>query len=105
MLEAGKIFSAIIIITVPIVYSDAYTLDWHIAIKIALWVALLIDYVFVFHILDKACETNDKVKVNMKSNKNWNETDSSSEFFIGNAPKINIEKNHQITIDELLEEK
>lgn len=88
MLEAGKIFSAVIIITVPIVYSNAYTLDWHIGFKIALWAALLIDYIFVFHILDKACEANDKVKVNKKKD-----------------IKEEIEENHQITIDKFLEEK
>lgn len=66
ILETGKIFSAIVILTIPIIYADAFALRWHIALKITLWIALFIDYIFVFHIIDKACDAVDKVNENNK---------------------------------------
>ena len=85
--EAGKLFLGIVIIIIPIIYADAFALRWHIALKIALWIALTIDYFFVSCIIDKACDTVDKANKNNK----YRLKDK--------------EQYHQTTINEYVEEK
>ena len=90
ILEAGKIFVAIVTFMIPIIYADAFTLNWHVGLKIGMFVLLMADYIFLFHIIDKACDVSDKVNINNKKDTKEN---------------IKEEENHQMTIDEFLEEK
>ena len=65
VLEAGKIFVATMIIIIPIIFASAYLIDLHWIVKLIAWLLLFVDFIIVFHIIDRICCSDDYiVKVN-----------------------------------------
>lgn len=92
VLEAGKIFVAIMIIIVPIIFASAYIIDLHLFIKLIAWFLLFVDFIFVFHLIDRICNPNDY-------------TVNENNDTLNNILADKKEDKNQITIDEYLKNK
>lgn len=96
VLEAGKIFIAIMIIIIPIIFASAYLIDLHWIIKLIAWLLLFVDFIIVFHIIDRICCSDDYI------------VNANNDSHIDNIHDTLIDKTeyeNQIMVEEYLENK